>query len=130
VQAAALCAAADLPAAHHVLLHALEGAPQAAAQVFGPARFDQLFGGDRRVSYDRPWAETDANLLAIELADFARAVTTGAAPETDGAQGLRSLAIAYGFLEADELGRTVTVNELMRGAATPYQDAIERESFA
>jgi predicted dehydrogenase len=89
-----------------------------------------LFGGDRIASYDRPWAETDANLLAIELADFAHALSTGAAPETDGVQGLRSLAIAYGFLEADELGRTVTVDELISGAAIPYQDAIERESFA
>ena len=83
-----------------------------------------LFGGERLASYKTPWAETDANLLAIELADFAHAVTTGAAPETDGAQGLRSLAIAYGFLEADYLGRTVTVDELISGTAIPYQDAI------
>ncbi|MCA9878855.1 MAG: Gfo/Idh/MocA family oxidoreductase, partial [Thermomicrobiales bacterium] len=83
-----------------------------------------LFGGDRLVGYETPWAETDANLLAIELADFAHAIATGAAPETAGAQGLRSLAIAYGFLEADCLGRTVTVDELISGAATPYQDAI------
>ncbi len=83
-----------------------------------------LFGGDRLVSYDRPWAETDANLLAIELADFAHAITTGAAPETDGDQGLRSLAIAYGFLEADTLGRTVTVDDLISGTTIPYQDAI------
>jgi predicted dehydrogenase len=89
-----------------------------------------LFGGERLASYDIPWAETDANLLAIELADFAHAITAGAAPETDGTQGLRSLAIAYGFLEADHLGRTVTVDELISGAAIPYQDAIVRGSTA
>ncbi|MFN8660471.1 MAG: Gfo/Idh/MocA family oxidoreductase [Thermomicrobiales bacterium] len=83
-----------------------------------------LFGGERLACYDTPWAETDANLLAIELADFAQAIMTGAAPETDGVQGLRSLAIAYGFLEADRLGRTVTVGDLIDGTATPYQDAI------
>lgn len=89
-----------------------------------------LFGGDRLASYETPWAETDANLLAIELADFAHAITTGEAPETDGPQGLRSLAIAYGFLEADRLGRTVTVDELIQGTAIPYQDAIVGESSA
>lgn len=83
-----------------------------------------LFGGERLASYERPWAETDANLLAIELADFAHAISTGTPPETDGVQGLRSLAIAYGFLEADYLGRTVTVDELINGTAIPYQDAI------
>ena len=89
-----------------------------------------LFGGERLASYDRPWAETDANLLAIELADFANAITTGDAPETDGEQGLRSLAIAYGFLEADHLGRTVTVDELIQGTAIPYQNAIVGGSSA
>ena len=89
-----------------------------------------LFGGERLASYTIPWAETDANLLAIELANFAHAITTGAAPETDGEQGLRSLAIAYGFLEADCLGRTVTVDELISGTAIPYQDAIVGGSAA
>lgn len=89
-----------------------------------------LFGGEQLVSYDVPWAETDANLLAIELADFAHAITTGAPPETDGEQGLRSLAIAYGFLEADTLGRTVTVDDLLNGTAIPYQDAIVGGSSA
>jgi predicted dehydrogenase len=89
-----------------------------------------LFGGERLASYDRPFAETDANLLAIELADFAQAITTGTAPETDGAQGLRSLAIAYGFLESDRLGRTVTVDELIQGTVIPYQDEIVGGSSA
>jgi len=89
-----------------------------------------LFGGERLARYEIPWAETDANLLAIELADFAHAIMTGASPETDGMQGLRSLAIAYGFLEADALGRTVTVEELISGNAIPYQDAIVGESSA
>ena len=89
-----------------------------------------LFGGERLVSYETPWAVTDANLLAIELADFAHAITTGTAPETDGEQGLRSLAIAYGFLEADALGRTVTVDELINGVGIPYQDAIVGGSSA
>lgn len=89
-----------------------------------------LFGGERLARYETPWAETDANLLAIELADFAHAIASGEAPETDGVQGLRSLAIAYGFLEADRLRRTVTVDELISGTAIPYQDAIVGEHSA
>lgn len=89
-----------------------------------------LFGGERLAGYELPWAKTDANLLAIELADFARAIATGQPPETDGAQGLRSLAIAYGFLEADRLGRTVTIDELLAGTAIPYQSEITAEESA
>ena len=44
MQPAALRAAPGLPAAHHVLLHALEGGPQAVPEVLGPAGLDQLIG--------------------------------------------------------------------------------------
>ena len=67
-----------------------------------------LFGGDRLASYDLPWADIDANLLAIEFDDFAEAILTDRQPEVNGAMGLRSLAISYGFLESDRLGRFVT----------------------
>ena len=46
--APALRAATGLPAAHRVLLHALERRPEAVPEVLGPARLDQLLGGDRR----------------------------------------------------------------------------------
>lgn len=84
-----------------------------------------LFGGERITSYDLPWADTDANLLAIELDDFAGAILTGRQPEVDGAFGLRSLAISYGFLESDRLGRFVTVDELLTSDTLPYQQEIE-----
>jgi len=84
-----------------------------------------LFGGDRITSYAMPWADTDANLLAIEYDDFAGAILDDRAPEVDGAFGLRSLAIAYGFLESDRLGRFVTVDELMTSGDLPYQREIE-----
>lgn len=72
-----------------------------------------------------PWADTDANLLAIEFDDFAGAILDDRAPEVDGAFGLRSLAIAYGFLESDRLGRFVSVDELLTSDALPYQREIE-----
>lgn len=84
-----------------------------------------LFGGDRLASYAMTWADIDANLLAIEYDDFARAITTSTPPEVDGAQGLRSLAISYGFLESERTGRILPVTELLDGRSTPYQDEID-----
>ena len=84
-----------------------------------------LFGGDRLTSYELAWADTDANLLAIEFDDFAGAILDDRPPEVDGAFGLRSLAISYGFLESDRLGRFVTVDELLTSDDLPYQQEIE-----
>jgi predicted dehydrogenase len=84
-----------------------------------------LFGGDRLAAYDLPFADIDANLLAIEFTDFARAIETGGKPEVGGEQGLRSLAIAYGFLESERVGRILAVDELLDGRSTPYQDEID-----
>ncbi len=84
-----------------------------------------LFGGERITCYDLPWADTDANLLAIEYDDFAEAILTDRQPEVDGAFGLRSLAISYGFLESDRLGRFVTVDELLTSTELPYQREVE-----
>ena len=80
-----------------------------------------LFGADRLASYEQSWAATDAALLAIELDDFAGAIVSNRPPEVTGADGLRSLALVYGFLEADRLGRTVGIDELLTSDDLPYQ---------
>lgn len=80
-----------------------------------------LFGGERLATYDLPFETIDANLLAIEQADFAAAIRDDRSPEVDGAFGLRSLAISYGFLEAELLGRSIRVDELLTTFDTPYQ---------
>jgi hypothetical protein len=82
-------------------------------------------------TYDLPFADVDANLLAIEQDDFARAILDDRSPEVDGAFGLRSLAIAYGFIDAERLGRPVEVDALLAGRDSPYQaeiDAVLSES--
>jgi predicted dehydrogenase len=84
-----------------------------------------LFGSDRLTSYDLPFADVDANLLAIEQDDFARAIQDDRPPEVDGAFGLRSLAIAYGFMDAERLGRAVEINTLLSGRDGPYQAEID-----
>jgi predicted dehydrogenase len=84
-----------------------------------------LFGGERLTSYTMPWADIDASLLAIEQDDFVEAILTGREPEVAGADGLRSLALVYGFLEAERLGRIVSTADLLSGAAHAYQDEID-----
>ncbi len=85
----------------------------------------RLFGGTGLAPYDLPFETVDANLLAIEHADFAAAIRDGRPPEVDGKAGLRSLAISYGFLEAECLGRALTVDELMTTFDLPYQAGLE-----
>ena len=38
--------------------------------------------------------------------------------------GLRALAIAYGFMEAEQLGRPVNVATLLKGEDSPYQNEL------
>jgi predicted dehydrogenase len=83
-----------------------------------------LFGGDRLASYQLEYADIDANLLAIEQADFAAAILENRSPEVDGGTGLRALAISYGFLEAERLGHAVEVASLIMNTYSPYQSAL------
>jgi hypothetical protein len=73
------------------------------------------------------FADIDANLLAIEQSDFAAAIAEKRAPEVDGQFGLRSLAIAYGFIEAEREGRALSVDDLIANRSTPYQSEIDAE---
>ena len=73
-----------------------------------------LFGGERLASYELPWTTIDANLLAIEQADFVDAMVTGREPEVTGEQGLRSLALLAGLLAAERHGRMLTLEEILR----------------
>ena len=83
-----------------------------------------LFGGDRLTSYQLDWAIIDANLLAIEYDDFAQAILQDREPEVNGEDGLRSLALMYGFIEAERAGRMLSADELVSGAASAYQDEL------
>jgi predicted dehydrogenase len=83
-----------------------------------------LFGGERLTAYSMEWADIDAGLLAIELDDFADAIMADRQPEVSGADGLRSLALVYGFFESERLGRVIHVHELLSGEAATYQEEI------
>jgi predicted dehydrogenase len=80
-----------------------------------------LFGGQRITTYDMPYADIDANLLGIEQADFVDAVQNNREMEVTGEQGLRSLALIFGVLEAERLNRMVTLDEVLLRRDLPYE---------
>jgi predicted dehydrogenase len=84
-----------------------------------------LFGGPRLSSYQMDWAAIDASLIAIEYDDLAHAILNDCEPEVNGEQGNRSLALMYGFLESQRLGRMVSADELTSGQVSAYQDELE-----
>ena len=83
-----------------------------------------LFGGARLTSYQLDWTVIDANLLAIEYDDFAQAIVQDREPEVNGEDGLRSLALMYGFIEAERAGRMLNADELISGAVGDYQNEL------
>jgi predicted dehydrogenase len=84
-----------------------------------------LFGGECLTTYTLPWADIDAGLLAIEHDDMTSAILDDRAPEVTGVDGLRDLALAYGFIESERLGRIVRTEELLDGTVSAYQDELE-----
>lgn len=52
--------------------------------------------------------------MCEEVVEFGTCIRTGKAPEIDGAQGLRNLAVVLAAVRANETGRAVTVDEIMR----------------
>jgi 1,5-anhydro-D-fructose reductase (1,5-anhydro-D-mannitol-forming) len=65
------------------------------------------------------------DLFAIQQLDWLQAIEAGADPETSGEEGLRDLACAFGMLESSELGRRVTLDELLAGEVATYQAEID-----
>ncbi len=85
----------------------------------------RLFGG--KVSYAQPFNDSDAALIAIELHDFAAATMNGGRPEVDGELGLTAVAAVLAAFESDILERTVTMDEVLTGKISAYQDSIDAD---
>ncbi len=83
-----------------------------------------LFGSDA-AEYDLAFPESDAAHLAVELHDFADAVSTGRAPEVDGSGGLSALAAVLAVYESSLLGQPVRLEDVMAGSVHAYQDDID-----
>ena len=85
-----------------------------------------LFGGERVWTYDYDFPTTDRKLLAVEYAELAACIRTGAAPEVDGATGRHAVAIVYALFESQLANRPVTIAELESGAVDAYQREINQ----
>jgi len=71
-----------------------------------------------------PFGLKDA--FALGYYDFLRGIREGRDPETSGVEGVRDLAASFAICEAAELGRPVTMDEVLSGRAEVYQAPINR----
>lgn len=63
--------------------------------------------------------------FAIQQYDWLQAINRGGQPETDGTEGMRDLAAAFGMIESSLLERTVSMSELLSGEVCGYQQEID-----
>ncbi|MFT5465836.1 MAG: putative dehydrogenase [Verrucomicrobiales bacterium] len=74
------------------------------------------------VEIDLPFGlDNDFALCAL---DWLEAVKNGTQPETNGDEGLRDLAAAFAVVESSLAGRQVSMNEILSGEVSAYQDPI------
>jgi len=85
----------------------------------------QLFGGERVWSYEIPFADTDAKILASEYHEFASCVQTGQSPEVTGEVARRDVALVYALFESGLAGRALTLDEVENLAVDAYQREID-----
>jgi predicted dehydrogenase len=85
----------------------------------------ELFGGERVWTYNFEFNDTDSRLLALEYHELGACVTSGTAPEVTLEEGRRDLALTYAPFESGVLGRAVTLEEVLSGAASAYQAEID-----
>jgi predicted dehydrogenase len=79
---------------------------------------------DAQFPHVGPAATRLTDPFAIQQYDWLQAIARGGQPETDGEEGLRDLAAAFGMIESSLLGRTVTMAELLSGGVCGYQQEI------
>jgi predicted dehydrogenase len=85
----------------------------------------ELFGGERVWTYSLEFNDTDGRLLALEYYELGACVSSGTAPEMTLEEGRRDLALTYAPFESGLLGRPVTLDEVLSGAASAYQTELD-----
>jgi len=83
-----------------------------------------LFHGDRMGSYNIPFPEADRKLLAIELYEIGKCITSGEKPEVDGLVGRKDIALCYAAFESSVLNRPVTITEIETEQTGQYEAEI------
>jgi predicted dehydrogenase len=85
----------------------------------------QLFGGERVWTYEFPFPETDAKIMALEFHEFGECIRTGAQPEVSGEVGRKAVALVNAAFESGALGRAVTIAEVEQIEIDAYQREID-----
>ena len=83
-----------------------------------------LFGGERLFEYDLEFQLTDRKLIAVEYWELGQCIKRSSQPEVDIVQGARSVALAYAWMESQQAGRAVTVEEVYEDQLNAYQAEI------
>jgi len=78
----------------------------------------------REKLFPYPYKELEDS-FAFELNDFVDAITNKGRPETDGYDGLKSIAICYAIIESAFINRPVKVKEVESGEVDAYQREID-----
>ena len=87
-----------------------------------------LWNGARRISsYDIDFREIDSKILAYEYLDMVHAAESGMQPEVGSREGMYALALAYALLESGMSGLPVTVDDVVEGRSSAFQDEIDTE---
>jgi len=87
-----------------------------------------LWNGARRISsYDMDFREIDSKILAYEYLDMVHAAESGMQPEVGSREGMCALALAYALLESGMSGLPVTVDDVVEGRSSAFQDEIDTE---
>jgi predicted dehydrogenase len=84
-----------------------------------------LFGSERPWTYAFDFPTTDRKIIALEYAEFAACIRTGAQPEVDGIVGRRAVALVYALFESQLAGRPVTIPEIESTTVDTYQREID-----
>ena len=88
-----------------------------------------LWDGERRMSsYEMDFRKIDAKIIAIEYMDLARSVADGGSPEVGSNEGMAALALAYGVMESGETNQAVSIDDVLSGAVSGFQDDIDRSA--
>jgi predicted dehydrogenase len=85
----------------------------------------ELFGSERAWTYNLEFNDTDGRILALEYYELGVCASTGAEPEVSLEEGRRDLALTYAPFESGALGRAVTLDEVLSGAASAYQSELD-----
>lgn len=85
----------------------------------------ELFGGERVWTYSLEFNDTDGRLLALEYYELGACVASGSSPEVTLEEGRRDLALTYAPFESGLLGRPVSLDEVLSGAANAYQSELD-----